>query len=55
MENKKKAMISTYRVAGVCTILEILKEMCCGSMQDMYLVTHEINEAILDLLNEEIM
>ena len=26
-----------------------------GSMQNMYLVTHEINDAILGLLSEEIM
>ena len=53
MENKKKAMMSTYSVAEVCATLEILQEKCCGSMQDMYLVTHEINDAILGLLNGE--
>ena len=55
MENKKKAMISTYCIAEVCATLEIHKEKCCGSMQDMYLVAHKINDAILDLLSEEIM
>ena len=53
-EHKKKA-IPTYCMAGVCARLEILQEKCCGSTQDMHLVTNDINEAILGLLNEEIM
>ena len=51
IENKKKAMISTYCVAGVCATPEIIGKSS-GSMQDMYLVTHEINHAILGLLDE---
>ena len=47
-------MISTYCVAGVCATPEITRKSA-GSMQDMYLVTHEINDAILGLLNEEIL
>ena len=43
MENKKKAVISTYCVAEVCATLEIQEEKCCGSMQAMYLVAHKIN------------
>ena len=54
-ENKKKAVIYTYCVAGVCAALELHYEKSCGSTQDMYLVTHEINNAMLGLLNEEIM
>ena len=48
-------MRSTCCVAGVCATLEIHQEKFCGSMQDMYLVTHDINQAILGLLSEEIM
>ena len=48
-------MISTYCVAEVCATLEILWETFCGSMWDMHLVTHEIHEAELGLLSEEIM
>ena len=55
IENKKKAMRSTYCIAGVCTTLEIHQEKFCGSMQDIYLVAHDINQAILGLLSEEIM
>ena len=47
--------IYTYCIAGVCPILEICQEKHCGSMQDMYLVIHGINEAILSLISEEIM
>ena len=54
-EHKKKAMISTYCVAGVYATLVICQEKCCGSMQDMYLVTHGINKAIFGLLSEKIM
>ena len=54
-EQKKKAIISTYCIAGVCPTLEIHQEKCCGSMQDMYLVTHDTNEAILCLRSEKIM
>ena len=54
-EQKKKVIISTYCVAGVCSTLEIHQEKHRGSMQDMYLVTHDTNEAILSLLSEEIM
>ena len=42
-------------MAGVCPTLETRHEKQCGSMEDMYLVTHDTNEAILSLLNEEIM
>ena len=45
----------TYCIAGVCPILEICQEKHCGSVQDMYLVTHGTNEAILSLISEEIM
>ena len=55
IENKNNAMISTYYVAGVCASLEIHWETFCGSMWDMHLVTHEIHEAELGLLSEEIM
>ena len=44
-----------YCIAGVCATLEIHQEMFFGSMQDMYLVIHDINEAVLGLLSEEIM
>ena len=55
IEQKKKAVISTYCITGVCPTLEICHEKHCGSMEDMYLVTHDTNEAILSLLGEEIM
>ena len=45
----------TYCIERVCSTLGIHKEKCCGSMQDMFLVMHDINEAILDLFSEEIM
>ena len=48
-------MISTNCVPGACAKLEIHQEKCCESMHDMYLVTHEINDAILGLLSEEVM
>ena len=44
-----------YCIAGVCATLEIHQEKFFGSMQDMYLVTRDINEAVLGLLSEEIM
>ena len=52
IEQKMKAVISTYCIAGICPQLEIPHEKCCGSMQDMYLVIHE---AMMSLLSEEIM
>ena len=55
IKQEKKAIICTYCVAVVCPTLEILQEKRCGSVQDMYLVTHDTNEAILGLLSEEIM
>ena len=45
----------TYCIERVCSTLGIHQEKCCGSMQDMFLVMHDINEAILDLFSEEIM
>ena len=48
-------MINLDCVPGVCTTLEIHQEKFCGFMQDIYLVTHDINDAILGLLSEEIM
>ena len=48
-------MINLDCVAGVCAALEIHQEKFCGFRQDMYLVTHDINNAILGLLGEEIM
>ena len=53
IENKKKA--TTYCLAWVCPTFEIHWEKCCGSMQNMYLVTHQISEAILGLLSEIII
>ena len=54
-EQKKKAVISNYCIAGVCPTLEIHQEKHCRSMEDMYLVTHDRNKAILSLLSEEIL
>ena len=56
-EQKQKAVISTYCIAGVCPTLEICQEKCCGSMEDMYLVIYDTNKAVLllSLLSEEIM
>ena len=48
-------MINLDCVPGVCTTLEIHQEKFCGFMQDIYLVTHDINDAILGLLSEEII
>ena len=55
IEQKRKAVISTYCITGVCPTLEICQEKHCGSMEDMSLVTHDTNEAILSLLSEQIM
>ena len=55
IEQKQKAVISTYCISGVCLTLEIRQEKRCESMEDMYLVTHDTNKAILSLLIEEIM
>ena len=48
-------MMCIYCLAGVCATLEIHQEKFFGSMQGMYLVIHDINEAVLGLLSEEIM
>ena len=47
IEHKKKAIISTYCIVRVYQTLEICQEKCRGSMQDMYLLTHGTNDAIL--------
>ena len=55
IKQKKKAIISTYCLAGIRPTLEICHEKGYGSMQDMYLVTHDTNEVILALLGKKIM
>ena len=55
IEQRKKAIVSTYCEAGVCPTREMHQGNHCGSMQDMFLVKNDTNEAILGLLSEEIM
>ena len=52
IEQKKKAITSTSCVGRVFPTLEIGQEKHCRSMQDMYLLTHDTNEAVLGLLSE---
>ena len=55
IKQKKKAIISTYCVTGLCPTYEIRQEKHFESIRDMYLVTYDTNEAILGFLSKEIM
>ena len=63
-KNTKESTSITLKIKRKLCLLIALQEFAqhlkytrksAGSMQDMYLVAHEINDAILGLLNEETM
>ena len=46
LENKRKAIIPFFSIVGVSPELEFIQGKRCGKTDDMYLVTHDVLEAI---------
>ena len=49
LENKRKASISCFSIVKFTPEVEFIHGKRCGKIEDMYLVTHEVHEAICSL------
>ena len=53
IEEKKVALMSAYCIAGICPELKPCQEKHQGKWVDMFQVSHDMHQAILELLDSD--